>query len=178
MSFDFKTEGRLQRHRVRAHAHGTGSRPQPEGGRRSPDTARLCGRGSCPGPIVTDRPAIVAHVATWRADAAEHGHALGPAELPGQEAGRHPPKQPLRALLCRLRLASNGKLSCQCISDDCLDLFGEVFTQHPFEKAAVVGARSARDVPACAPNATEATPSRQISFPSASIQFGSLGCSQ
>ena len=45
-------------------------------------------------------------------------------------------------------------------------------------KPRLLAARSARDVPACAPNATAATPSRQVSFPSASIQFGSLGCSQ
>ena len=35
-------------------------------------------------------------MATGRADAAEHGHAPGPTEPPGQEAGRHPPTQPLR----------------------------------------------------------------------------------
>ena len=45
---------------------------------------------------MTGWPAIVAHVATGRADAAEHGHASGPTEPLGQEAGRHPPTQPLR----------------------------------------------------------------------------------
>ena len=38
-----------------------------------------------------------------------------------------------------VRLASNGKSSCECISNDGLDLFREVFAQHPFEKAAIVG---------------------------------------
>ena len=47
-------------------------------------------RGSHPGPR-KGRPTIVAHAATGRADAAEHEHALGPTELPGQEDGRHPP---------------------------------------------------------------------------------------
>ena len=66
-------------------------------------------------------PAAGIH-ATTPADAAEHGHAPGPTEPPGQEAGRHPPTQPLREPLFRLRLASNGHSSCECISDDCLDL--------------------------------------------------------
>ena len=43
-------------------------------------------RRSRRGPQSTGRPAIVAHVATGRADAAEHGHAPGPTEPPGQEA--------------------------------------------------------------------------------------------
>ena len=32
----------------------------------------------------------MAHVATGRADVAEHGHPAGPTEPPSQEAGRHP----------------------------------------------------------------------------------------
>ena len=42
---------------------------------------------------------IAAHAATGRADAAKHGHAPGPTEPPGEEAGRHPPTQPLRDVL-------------------------------------------------------------------------------
>ena len=52
------------------------------------------------GPTDTNRPAIVAHAATGRADAAEHEHALGPTELPGQEDGRHPPTQPYATRPC------------------------------------------------------------------------------
>ena len=41
----------------------------------------------------------MAHVATGRADVAEHGHPAGPTEPPSQEAGRHPPPQPLHKVL-------------------------------------------------------------------------------
>ena len=43
------------------------------GGRRWPDTARLCAAARAQA-TRTGRPAIAAHVATWRADAAKHGH--------------------------------------------------------------------------------------------------------
>ena len=60
---------------------------RPRAGRRGPDTACLCAAGRVEAQS-TGRPAIVAHVATGRADAAEHGHAPGPTEPPGQEARR------------------------------------------------------------------------------------------
>ena len=41
----------------------------------------------------------MAHVATGRADVAEHRHPAGPTEPPSQEAGRHPPPQPLHKVL-------------------------------------------------------------------------------
>ena len=63
---------RTTRHRVRG-LHG-------------PDTARLCAAARAQAKTPTGRPAIVAHVATGRADAAEHGHAPDPTEPPGQEA--------------------------------------------------------------------------------------------
>ena len=63
---------RTTRHRVRG-LHG-------------PDTARLCAAARAQAKPLTGRPAIVAHVATGRADAAEHGHAPDPTEPPGQEA--------------------------------------------------------------------------------------------
>ena len=43
------------------------------GGRRWPDTARLCAAARAQA-TRTGRPATAAHVATWRADAAKHGH--------------------------------------------------------------------------------------------------------
>ena len=43
------------------------------GERRWPDTARLCAAARAQA-TRTGRPAIAAHVATWRADAAKHGH--------------------------------------------------------------------------------------------------------
>ena len=60
---------------------------RPRAGRRGPDTACLCAAGRVEAQS-TGRPAIVAHVATGRADAAEHGHAPDPTEPPGQEARR------------------------------------------------------------------------------------------
>ena len=42
-------------------------------GRRWPDTARLCAAARAQ-TTRTGRPATAAHVATWRADAAKHGH--------------------------------------------------------------------------------------------------------
>ena len=62
---------------------GTPYAREPGGGGR--DTACLCAAGRVEAQS-TGRPAIVAHVATGRADAAEHGHAPGPTEPPGQEA--------------------------------------------------------------------------------------------
>ena len=72
----------------RGRAHPTGaaaprtvSAPPPRathhrvrGAGRWPDTARLCAAGRAQA-HTTGRSAIAAHVATWRADAAEHGHA-------------------------------------------------------------------------------------------------------
>ena len=55
-------------------------------GLHGPDTARLCAAARAQAPHPTGRPAIVAHVATGRADAAEHGHAPDQTEPPGQEA--------------------------------------------------------------------------------------------
>ena len=49
-------------------------------GRRTPP---VCATGIASRPPSTGRPAIVA---TGRADAAQHGHAPGPTEPPGQEA--------------------------------------------------------------------------------------------
>ena len=65
-------------------------------------------------------------------DAAEHGYA-----------------RVLPSLLARGPGAR--KLSCECISDECLDLFGEVFAQHPFEKAAVVGCQVREGCPCLRP---------------------------
>ena len=63
---------------------GTAARPRA-GGRRGPDTACLCaaGRARATG---TKRPAVVAHAATGRADAAEHTHAPDQTEPPSPEA--------------------------------------------------------------------------------------------
>ena len=62
----------------------TNSRPT---GLHGPDTARLCAAARAQAKPPTGRPAIVAHVATGRADAAEHGHAPDPTEPPGQGVG-------------------------------------------------------------------------------------------
>ena len=70
---------RTTRHRVRAAARAGPATPPVCAPRLAP---RLCAAGR----TLTGRPAIVAHVATGRADAAEHGHAPDPTEPPGQEA--------------------------------------------------------------------------------------------
>ena len=72
---------------------------RPRAGRQGPDTACLCAAGRSRPNTRTGWPAIVAHVATGRADVAEHGHPAGPTEPPRQEAGRHPPPQPLHKVL-------------------------------------------------------------------------------
>ena len=59
--------------------------------------------------------------------------------------------EPCANRLFRLRLVSNGKSSCECISDDGLDLFREVLAQHPFEKAAVVGCQVREGCPGLRP---------------------------
>ena len=64
---------RTTRHRVRAHGPPAPARGR---GRQWPDTARLCAAAHARATDTT-RPAIVAHVATGRADAAEHTHAPG-----------------------------------------------------------------------------------------------------
>ena len=77
-------------HRVRAHG---APRPRRVGrGRQWPDTARLCAAAHARATDTT-RPAIVAHAATGRADAAEHEHAPGPAAGACRKAGCHSPAQ-------------------------------------------------------------------------------------
>ena len=61
-------------------------------GRQWPDTARLCAAAHARATDTT-RPAIVAHAATGRADAAEHEHAPGPAAGACRKAGCHSPAQ-------------------------------------------------------------------------------------
>ena len=68
---------------------GTGAWP---GGGQWPDTARLCAAAQARA-TDTNRPAIVAHAATGRADAAEHEHAPGPAAGACWKAGCHSPAQ-------------------------------------------------------------------------------------
>ena len=64
---------RTTRHRVRARGPPAPARGR---GRQWPDTTRLCAAAHARATDTT-RPAIVAHVATGRADAAEHTHAPG-----------------------------------------------------------------------------------------------------
>ena len=80
---------RTTRHRVRAHGPPAPARGR---GRQWPDTARLCAAAHARA-TETTRPAIVAHAATGRADAAEHEHAPGPAAGACRKAGCHSPAQ-------------------------------------------------------------------------------------
>ena len=83
------------------HSSPTGARAQDLS--RQPARPDLWGARVSNDPGLPDHrtgwPAIVAHVATGRADVAEHGHPTGPTEPPSQEAGRHPPPQPLHKVL-------------------------------------------------------------------------------
>ena len=74
---------RATRHRVRAHGPPAPARGR---GRPWPDTARLCAAAHARA-TDTNRPAIVAHAATGRADAAEHEHTPGPAAGACRKAG-------------------------------------------------------------------------------------------
>ena len=80
---------RTTRHRVRAHGPPAPARGR---GRQWPDTARLCAAAHARA-TETTRPAIVAHAATGRADAAEHEHAPGPVAGACRKAGCHSPAQ-------------------------------------------------------------------------------------
>ena len=80
---------RTTRHCVRAHGPPAPARGR---GRQWPDTARL-GAAAHARATETTRPAIVAHAATGRADAAEHEHAPGPAAGACRKAGCHSPAQ-------------------------------------------------------------------------------------
>ena len=64
----------------------------PRGGRQGPDTARRCAAGRIQVKTGTSPPAIVAHAATGRADAANHGHARAHGLSGGRRADPLPPR--------------------------------------------------------------------------------------
>ena len=61
----------------RRHGGPEGAQPSHPGATRRPEDGgpRLCASDRVQAPTCTDWPAIMAHAATGRADAAEHGHA-------------------------------------------------------------------------------------------------------
>ena len=75
---------------MRASSDSCNNAPARGRGRQWPDTARL-GAAAHARATNTTRPAIVAHAATGRADAAEHEHAPGPAAGACRKAGCHSP---------------------------------------------------------------------------------------
>ena len=100
---------RATHHRVRTtRPPAPVARGRGAAGRRTPPP---CAPQLASRPIVTGWPAIVAHAATGRADAAKHGHAPGPTEPSGQETGRRyaARQRPMNALC-----VSNSQFSC-CI---------------------------------------------------------------
>ena len=78
------------RYRVRAHAPSR--HWHAAGGGSGRTTASLCAVAQARA-TGTNRPAIVAHAATRRANVAEHGHAPGPAAGASRKAGCHSPSQ-------------------------------------------------------------------------------------
>ena len=82
---------RTTRHRVKA--HGGPLAPARVAGGGSGRTPPACAPRLTARATDTTRPAIVAHAATGRADAAEHEHAPGPAAGACRKAGCHSPTQ-------------------------------------------------------------------------------------
>ena len=111
---------RTTHHRIRA--HGGPLAPARVRGRQWPDTARLCA-GDRVQSHRTGRPAIVAQEATGRADAAEHGHAPGPAagssggQVPAAGAGNHTRTASCPSRACRAPPAASRAKAGQPTGD-------------------------------------------------------------
>ena len=101
---------------------GADRRTPGAGSRRWSDTARLCA-GDRVQSHRTGRPAIVAQEATGRADAAEHGHAPGPAagssggQVPAVGAGNHTRTASCPSRACRAPPAASRAKAGQPTGD-------------------------------------------------------------